>query len=117
MRFIVDECTGPAVSKWLQSLGHNVLSIYDEYRGATDSKIIEIAWREHRIIITNDKDFGEKIFRERRRHHGVVLLRLNDERSSQKTAALEQLLNSYHDSIEDNFVVVTERQVRFAKSG
>lgn len=92
MRFIVDECTGPAVSKWLQSLGHNVLSIYDEYRGATDSKIIEIAWREHRIIITNDKDFGEKIFRERRRHHGVVLLRLNDERSSQKNRCVGAII-------------------------
>lgn len=105
------------MSKWLQSLGHDVLSIYDASPGVTDSEIVERAWRERRIIITNDKDFGEKIFRERRRHHGVILLRLNDERSNQKIAALEQLLNSYHDSIEDKFVVVTERQVRFASSG
>lgn len=116
MRFIVDECTGPSVSKWLQSLGHDVVCIYDASRGATDSQIIEQAWHERRVLITNDKDFGEKIFRERHPHHGVILLRLNDERSNQKIAALEQLLNSYHDGIEHKYVVVTEKQVRFARS-
>ena len=32
MRFLVDECTGPAVAKWLRSLHHDVFSVYDEAR-------------------------------------------------------------------------------------
>jgi uncharacterized protein with PIN domain len=30
MRFLVDECTGPAVAKWLREQGHDVVSVYDE---------------------------------------------------------------------------------------
>jgi Domain of unknown function (DUF5615) len=34
MRFLVDECTGPAIATWLRSLRHDVLSVYDEARGS-----------------------------------------------------------------------------------
>lgn len=30
MRFLVDESTGPDVARWLRTLGHDVLSVYDE---------------------------------------------------------------------------------------
>ncbi len=76
MRFLVDECTGPAVAAWLLSEGHDVVSVYDELRGIEDSAIIQRANAEMRILITNDKDFGEKVHREQHPHHGVVLLRL-----------------------------------------
>ncbi len=40
--------------------------------------------KDNRILITNDKDFGEKIFRERYPHKGVILLRLGNERYKNK---------------------------------
>ena len=33
MRFLVDECTGPAVAEWLHAQGHEVFSVYDSARG------------------------------------------------------------------------------------
>lgn len=66
------------------------------------------------LLITNDKDFGELVFRERRPHHGVVFLRLDDERSIAKIAALEKLLENYAEKIPDRFIAVTDSQVRFA---
>lgn len=30
MRFLVDECTGPAVARWLEKQGFEVFSVYDE---------------------------------------------------------------------------------------
>jgi predicted nuclease of predicted toxin-antitoxin system len=57
MRFIVDECTGPAVANWLQQQGHNVFSVYEHARGIDDEGIIERGYAENRILITNDKDF------------------------------------------------------------
>ncbi len=35
MRFLVDECTGPAVARWLHDRSHEVFSIYEEARGMT----------------------------------------------------------------------------------
>ncbi|MGB9618472.1 MAG: DUF5615 family PIN-like protein [Desulfomonilaceae bacterium] len=116
MRFLVDECTGPAVANWLREQKHEVFSVYEETRGMDDDDVIAKAFAENWILITNDKDFGEKVYRERRPHKGVVLLRLEDERTANKIAALQRLLTSYAGQLADQFAVVTERQVRFARA-
>ena len=58
MRFLVDECAGPAVARWLRELGHEIFSVFDEARGLDDDRILSQAFAEKRIPITNDKDFG-----------------------------------------------------------
>lgn len=115
MRFLVDESTGPLVAQLLSELGHDVLSVYDEMRGAADEDVILRAAAEKRILVTNDKDFGEKVYRERRPHVGVVLLRLRDERASSKRDTIQRLLANYLDRLPQNFVVVTETRVRFGR--
>jgi len=115
MRFLVDECTGPAVARWLRQRQHDVFSVYEEARGMDDDEIIQKAFAENRILITNDKDFGEKVYRERWPHKGVILLRLEDERAANKIDVLRRLLERYADRLVGNFVVVTETKVRFAR--
>ena len=61
MRFLVDECTGPAVARWLREKGHDVFSVFEQARGMQDDVVIAKAFEENRILITNDKDFGEKV--------------------------------------------------------
>lgn len=68
----MDECTGPAVADWLREQDYEVFSIYNQARGLDDNEIIEKAFIENWILITNDKDFGEKVFRERKPHRGVM---------------------------------------------
>jgi predicted nuclease of predicted toxin-antitoxin system len=114
MKFLVDECTGPAVAKWLRTQGHDVLSAYDRLRGASDEDILARAFRENRVLITNDKDFGEQVYRSGRLHCGIILLRLNDETPASKIATLRQLLDKHLDALTEKFVVVTEKTVRFS---
>ena len=80
-----------------------------------DDEIIEKALAEESILITTDKDFGEKIFREGQAHHGVILLRLFDERPAVKIEVLKRLIAHHRSTLPDNFVVVTEEGVRIAK--
>lgn len=112
MRFLVDECTGPAVAVWLRKQSHEVFSVYDKRRGMSDHDILNKAYSENWILITNDKDFGEMIYRERRSHHGVVFLRLQDERAASKIEALQKLLEGYAHQLGDRFIVVTESYIR-----
>ena len=114
MRFLVDECTGPALAKCLREQGHEVFSVFEEAQGIDDDAVIRKALEEDWILITNDKDFGAKVYRDRILHAGVILLRLEDERNQIKINALAQLLDQYSDRLVNNFVVVTENQVRFA---
>ena len=116
MRFIVDECTGPAVARWLRSRSYEIFSVYEEAKGSTDDEILEKAFSENWILITNDRDFGEKIYRDKRLHCGVIFLRLQDERAASKINAIEKLLYGYHNQLADAFVVVTETQVQFGHS-
>lgn len=92
MRFVVDESTGPLVADWLTNLGFEVLSVYDVMPGIRDSEILKIAFELKAITITNDKDFGEMVFKDQLKHHGIVLLRLESERSHHKIDILKNLI-------------------------
>ena len=115
MRFLVDECMGPKVAAWLRTQGHEVFSVFDEARGAEDDEVIQKAYDEGWVLITNDKDFGEKVYREQRPHRGVIFMRLEDERATNKINVLRRLLEGYADRLADSFVVVTDTRVRFAR--
>ena len=115
MCFLVDECTGPKVAAWLRDNDYEVFSVFEDARGMEDDDIIQKAVEENWILITNDKDFGDKVYRDGHLHRGIILLRLEDERAASKIEVLSRLLKSYLLRLPDSFVVATERQVRFAR--
>ena len=82
-----------------------------------DGLILEKAQLENRILVTSDKDFGEKVYRERRPHSGVILLRLRDERNASKINAVRTLLENHAATLQGQFIVVTETRVRVARNG
>ncbi len=90
------------------------MSVFESSRGIPDSEVLIKALNEDWILITNDKDFGELVFRERLDHHGIILLRLEDERSANKIIILRHLLANYAVKLAGQFVTVTETKVRFA---
>ncbi len=94
---------------------HDVLSVYDHARGISDDEVLALACSENRVLITNDRDFGEKIYRDHHPHCGVIFLRLQDERFASKAEVIERLLRKYEDRLSDAFVVVTEKNVRFGR--
>jgi hypothetical protein len=48
MRFLVDECTGPAVAEWLRGQKHEVFSVYDEARSYQNQNARQVAWKSRR---------------------------------------------------------------------
>jgi len=84
---------------------------------ADDDEILELARAEQRILITNDKDFGELVFRGGLEHHGVLLLRLQDERPSHRVQIVDFVMKNHADRLAGNFAVATEKSLRIrAKS-
>jgi predicted nuclease of predicted toxin-antitoxin system len=112
MRFIVDESTGSSVVECLRDAGHDVLAVAETMPQADDSDILARALREERILITNDKDFAELVFRSRQGHHGVVLLRLHEESAANRVRVAEAVLAEYADRLAGHFTVATEGGVR-----
>jgi predicted nuclease of predicted toxin-antitoxin system len=112
MRFVVDECTGSVVAKWLRDQGHDVFSVYDDARGLDDKSILQRACDEERILVTCDKDFGELIFRDELPHKGVLLIRTADQEPAKLIDLLSRVLADHADQLAEHFVVATENRVR-----
>jgi predicted nuclease of predicted toxin-antitoxin system len=112
LKFIVDESTGAAVVELLRRSGHDIVSIAETMPQAKDDDILNKVVNKNRILVTNDKDFGELIYRSGRDHAGVILLRLHDERPENRVRVTVTLLDRYSNRLSDNFIVATEKKVR-----
>ena len=112
MLFLVDEWTGTSVADWLKSEKHEVFSVFEQWRGVSDNEIIEKCQNEDYILITFDKDFGEMVFRNQKVHNGIILLRCEPNILKKRIEVLNKLIQNYSDSLQNNFVVVTNDKVR-----
>ena len=112
MHFIVDESTGTGVVAYLRSVGHDALAVAEIMPQANDPDILARAVSEERILVTNDKDFGEIVFRGGQAHHDVVLLRLHNESPANRVRVIKCVLEQYADRLVRNFTVATEGGIR-----
>lgn len=115
MKFIVDESSGKGVAQFLISKGYDVIYVGDFMEQALDESILEYASAENRVLVTNDKDFGELVYKKQKRVAGLILIRPKDERPSKRIQLIQYLLDKHWHQIEGNFVVITEKVVRIRK--
>jgi predicted nuclease of predicted toxin-antitoxin system len=112
MRFLANENVEQPVVGWLRGAGHDVTHVSDVAPGATDQEILLLANREDRLLLTNDKDFGEMAYRENRASAGILLLRLEAQDGAEKAARLSRILPLIENRLVGHFAVVTEARVR-----
>ncbi|PIP12804.1 MAG: hypothetical protein COX49_03620 [bacterium (Candidatus Stahlbacteria) CG23_combo_of_CG06-09_8_20_14_all_40_9] len=92
MKFIADENLEKPVVEWLRGQGLDVRYIGEEAPATSDEAIVSIAKEEDRILVTNDKDFGELVFRQGKILSGIILIRATDERASNKIKLVKHVL-------------------------
>jgi predicted nuclease of predicted toxin-antitoxin system len=112
LRFLLDECMSPQVAEWLCQQGHDAIYVAEAENGFPDDEVLSRAVREDRILITNDKGFGERIHRYGQEHRGLILLRLEDRRIYNIISVLAKLLVNHEALLTNRFLVVTEKTVR-----
>ena len=112
MRFLLDACVASqTLHTVLTGLGHDVLSARDGYSHATDEVLLALAYRERRVLVTQDKDFGELVFLRRLPHPCIV--RLVGLGVAETVEAMRQLIERHSDEMRAGaIVVVTARRVR-----
>lgn len=112
MKFLLDESAEYRIASFLRDHGHDVTAIAHDYPASlVDEDVLSIAHSEQRIVITNDSDFGELVFRDRQPHSGVILFRISAGNTPAKIDALHKALAAHADQL-DNFVVIDHRGVR-----
>lgn len=112
----LDVTTGAPLAQFLHDRGFDALFVGGWKPSATDPEILRKAKDERRILISNDKDFGELVFKLQLPHTGVILLRLADESREAKQKIVTALVKRYGKRLPGNFVVASETSVRFDAS-
>jgi len=79
MKVLADESVEGRIVEFLRDQGHDVLYVTETAPGTPDPQVLEMANREQRILVTNDKDFGELTFMRGEVSAGIVLVRTQSE--------------------------------------
>ncbi len=112
MKFLIDASCDARLVDHLRHLGHDVTRVGPDYPARLrDSEVLAHAYREQRILVTDDRDFGELIFRQRHAHAGVIYLRLDTTQIAVRTARVDHVLTTYSGDL-DKFIVVSTQTVR-----
>jgi len=113
MTFLLDENVEYRIATFLRDEGHDVTTIVEDYtRSIDDREVLHLAQTEGRILITNDRDFGELIFSQQLPHTGVIYFRLPlDTAAVDKIARLREMLAS-HQADLGSFIVVAPAAIR-----
>jgi predicted nuclease of predicted toxin-antitoxin system len=112
LKFLIDVGVGKKVEQWLSASDHDVKTVRALDPKLPDHRILQIAARENRIVVTMDKDFGEMIFRAEQTHAGVLLLRLDDATSDEKVRVVSEIVQNYADKLVGKFSVYQSGRLR-----
>jgi predicted nuclease of predicted toxin-antitoxin system len=88
---------------------------HDYLHALKDSEVLAIAVKEQRIVITNDRDFGELIVRRHLPHAGVILFRLADEHLQAKQNWFLHVFTQYSSDLH-NLIVITDQKIRVRRT-
>ena len=112
MKLLANENIPAALIKSLRAAGHDVNWVSETSPGIADPQVIELAIREHRLLVTFDKDFGELAFRRSLPATcGVILLRLPMDDLTRLILMVVEVINS-RDDWQGQFAVVEQTRVR-----
>lgn len=115
MNLVADEGVDAQMVTMLRELGHDVYYIAKELTGINDEAILQKSNAENRILITQDKDFGELVYRLKMVHSGIILIRLMGLKASIKTEILKKVILNHEDNLLGSLVVVQPGAIRIRK--
>jgi predicted nuclease of predicted toxin-antitoxin system len=116
MNFLADEGVDRQIVDRLRADGHDVYYAAESAPASSDEDLLRRANDRHALLLTVDKDFGELVFRLRRIHAGVILLRLAGLSFEAKCEHLAAVLGERRDEISGAFTVITPGAVRIRRS-
>ena len=112
MRFLANENFPADAVSALRDQGHDLAWIRTDSPGISDTKVLDHAQREDRILLTFDKDFGELAFRLKLPSlSGIILFRISASSSRQVAQTTLDAIES-RDDWRDHFAVVEDNRIR-----
>ena len=117
MTFVADECVLEAIIDRLRADGHTIHSIRETSGGTADPDVLAIAVSHQAVLLTQDKDFGELVFRLQMSHCGIVLIRLAEMTFADRADLVANVIITHQGELPNAFTVISSNSVRIRPSG
>ena len=114
LRFLADESCDFAVVRALRAEGYDVLAVSEVMQRSDDRELIQQAYREKRILLTVDKDFGWLVYVSHADTAGVILIRFPGNARQLLADAAVTLTREQGDLLRSAFVVLQPGHVRIS---
>lgn len=111
LKFLADENIPLDVVNILKKDGINIISITEIDLGLEDEAILKLADKEDMVIITFDKDFGELVFKAKKKSKGIILLQFHPQTVGYIVSVLKNVLK-LSINFNKSFLVVETGRVR-----
>jgi len=106
MKLLLDTCVWGKTCNELQSAGHDVVWAGDWPSDPGDDEILERAYREGRVLVTLDKDFGELAVVHGMPHSGII--RLVNLASRQQAPVCLRVIDLHANELESGAIITVE---------
>ena len=113
--FLADESCDFAVVRALRGAGYDVVAVAEFTNQSLDPAVIEQAYRENRILLTEDKDFGWHVFVSHAASAGVILIRFPSQARRTLANVVLHMVQEQAAKLPGSFVVIQPGQVRISK--
>jgi len=115
VRFLADESCDFSVVRALRSAGYEVTAIAEISPRAEDMEVLHLAFREEKILLTEDKDFGQLVFAHSKKTRGVIFLRYPAGLRQKMGKEVVNLVKQCGENLIGNFVVVQPGRIRMIR--
>jgi predicted nuclease of predicted toxin-antitoxin system len=109
---LADENIAAPIVAALREHEWDIFYIMENCPGATDDEVLALVRSEHRIVIREDKDFGELVFRLKRDVPGIVLLRLPEPTWEQRWPRIRDALAVRVAKLRGKYTVIEQERIR-----
>lgn len=106
MRLLADESCDFSVVHALRDEGHDVLVVLELCPGAEDQYVTELATRDERVLLPEDKDFGRLVYARGSSSCGVLLLRFPATARSELCHAVVRLIGKEGNELQGAYTVL-----------
>lgn len=115
MKFLLDVCVSSrSLEAFLAGQRHDVLSAVAVDPKASDERLMAFALQDDRVLVTEDRDFGELVF-VRRLPHGPIV-RLVELTVDEQVSGMRELLEHHEAELTGPVIVtVTRGRIRIRR--
>jgi predicted nuclease of predicted toxin-antitoxin system len=112
VRFLADESCDFTVVRALLAAGHDVVAVAQVRPGASDDLVIDLALQDARILLTEDRDFGQLVYASGQTSAGVIYMRFPAAARTLQARTVLELVERVGPRLDDAFVVVQPGRAR-----